>query len=151
MWMIIWRGEARVMIGSLDMCGGVYMRQIFCSCLCLSSIDRSWWGGNNVFLLRSRYLIRWRGMFRSTGYSDKVVYLGLISVRQLFCHKGSVPWCDWPTLRPRAWVYCGGAIVCRRVSRFVWWVGWTILVPFFASDVSEIRLLCTCEGYRNDT
>ena len=93
--------------------------------------------------------IRRRGMCRSMGYSGKLVYLVLVHVLLWFWHWRSVPWCDRPMLLPRAWFYCGGSIFHWWFSRFLWWVVWTILVPFFDSYVSEIRLLCTCKGCRN--
>ena len=71
------------------------------------------------------------------GYRVWVVYLGLVYVCLWYRHQGSVPWRDHPTLLLRDLVFCGGAIVRIWLSSFVWWVDWPILIPFFASNVSE--------------
>ena len=106
------------------------MRKILCSRLCLSYLERYWWGGTNFLLPWSRYIIWWRGVCRIKGYRGRVVCLVLVCVCLWFWCQVSVPWCDRPILLPHAWVYCGGYIVSRWVSRFVWWFGWPILVPF---------------------
>ena len=56
--------------------------------------------------------------------------IGLVHIRLWFRCWGLGPWCDIPMLLPRGWFYCVGAIICRWVSRFVLWVGWTILFLF---------------------
>ena len=60
---IRWRVKARVMIGSLAVWGGVYMRKTFCNSMCCLSIEQYWWGGKFVLPL-SRYLLWCRRMIR---------------------------------------------------------------------------------------
>ena len=83
------------------------------------------------FLLWSRYLMWWIGVWKSMGFISRVVCLGLVHICLWFRRRWSVPWCDHPSLILRAQVYCGGAIGRIWVYRFVWWVGWPIWVPFF--------------------
>ena len=63
-------------------------------------------------------------------YRGQLVYLGLFHVRLFYQRRESVPWCDCPMLPFYDWFYFVGAIFCRWVSRFVWWVDWPILIPF---------------------
>ena len=151
MWCIRLRGKVKVLIEFLAMFRRVYMRKIFCICLWLSSIESYWICGTSFSVLWPRCLIWWRRKFRSMGCNIQVVYLGRGCVHLWYWNRVSVPWCYPPEIILHAWIYCGEAIGCRRVSIFVWWVIWPTWVPVFASYVSEIRFLCTCEGFGDET
>ena len=66
------------------------------------------------------------------GYSSRAVCISFVCVRLWFRHQGSFTLCNRTQILPRDCVYCGGTIVRRWVSRFVWWVDWPILFPFFS-------------------
>ena len=130
-WCVSCRGELKVLIEFITMCGGVYMSKILCVCLCLSYINPYWLSGTSFPVPWSRCLIWWIGVHQSMGCNSQVVYFGHCRVHLLFWHLGSVLWCYHPELLLCDWVYCSGDIGHKRVFRFVWWVGWPVWVPFF--------------------